>query len=57
MVQRPGGLERTQAAPGYWGTTLIDGAGHWVQQEQPKQVVESLLRFLQSVPGKQRPAL
>jgi pimeloyl-ACP methyl ester carboxylesterase len=25
---------------------LIDGAGHWVQQEKPKEVAESLLRFL-----------
>jgi hypothetical protein len=25
---------------------LVDGAGHWVQQEQPKQVVHLLLQFL-----------
>ena len=25
---------------------LADGAGHWVQQEQPKAVVERLLAFL-----------
>jgi len=24
---------------------LIDGAGHWVQQEQPEGVGELLLRF------------
>lgn len=28
------------------GTTLIDGAGHWVQQEAPGAVNEALLRFL-----------
>lgn len=25
---------------------LIDGAGHWVQQEQPEKVVETLIRFV-----------
>jgi non-specific protein-tyrosine kinase len=25
---------------------LIDGAGHWVQQEQPEAVNDSLLRFM-----------
>jgi pimeloyl-ACP methyl ester carboxylesterase len=25
---------------------LIEGAGHWVQQEQPARVSEALLRFL-----------
>lgn len=25
---------------------LIEGAGHWVQQEQPAKVVSELLRFL-----------
>jgi pimeloyl-ACP methyl ester carboxylesterase len=28
------------------GCHLIDGAGHWVQQEQPRQVVALLLQFL-----------
>ncbi|KAI0701396.1 epoxide hydrolase [Cytidiella melzeri] len=28
---------------------LIDGAGHWVQQEQPVVVVERLLQFLQRI--------
>jgi pimeloyl-ACP methyl ester carboxylesterase len=28
---------------------LSDGAGHWVQQEQPEQVGELLLRFLRKV--------
>jgi pimeloyl-ACP methyl ester carboxylesterase len=26
---------------------LVDGAGHWVQQEQPEKVCELLLAFLQ----------
>lgn len=31
------------------GSTLIDGAGHWVQQEAPDDVNAALLRFLDSV--------
>ncbi|KAI0388665.1 Alpha/Beta hydrolase protein [Xylariaceae sp. FL0594] len=48
--QQPGALESYDdpetVAPGcYRGATLIQGAGHWVQQEQPDAVVEALLRF------------
>jgi pimeloyl-ACP methyl ester carboxylesterase len=28
------------------GCHLVDGAGHWVQQEQPNQAVILLLQFL-----------
>jgi pimeloyl-ACP methyl ester carboxylesterase len=28
------------------GTTLIPGAGHWVQQEAPKETNDALLAFL-----------
>jgi pimeloyl-ACP methyl ester carboxylesterase len=28
------------------GCHLIDGAGHWVQQEQPEPVTALLLQFL-----------
>ena len=28
------------------GFHLLDGAGHWVQQEQPEQVSELLIAFL-----------
>lgn len=31
------------------GTTVIDGAGHWVQQEKPAEVNAALLAFLQSL--------
>ena len=46
--QRPGDLSRmeTTACTDYRGTHLIDGAGHWVQQEQPEAVTERLLSFL-----------
>jgi len=30
------------------GFHLLDGAGHWVQQEQPEQVSALLIGFLQS---------
>jgi pimeloyl-ACP methyl ester carboxylesterase len=29
------------------GCHLIDGAGHWVQQEQPERVSRLLIDFLQ----------
>jgi pimeloyl-ACP methyl ester carboxylesterase len=28
------------------GFHLVDGAGHWVQQEQPEQVSKLLIQFL-----------
>jgi pimeloyl-ACP methyl ester carboxylesterase len=28
------------------GFHLLDGAGHWVQQEQPEQVSKLLVQFL-----------
>jgi pimeloyl-ACP methyl ester carboxylesterase len=30
---------------------MIEGAGHWIQQERPQQVNEALLAFLASVPA------
>ena len=48
--QAPGSLERMRgsACTRMLGCHLIDGAGHWVQQEQPKRVAELLLEFLQA---------
>jgi len=47
--QVPGALEKMQsiACTQMHGCHLIDGAGHWVQQEQPEQVTGLLTRFLQ----------
>jgi pimeloyl-ACP methyl ester carboxylesterase len=47
--QRPGNFERMKqsACTRMLGCHLIDGAGHWVQQEQPERVSELLLRFTQ----------
>jgi pimeloyl-ACP methyl ester carboxylesterase len=35
-----------QVVPGLKRTLLIDGAGHWIQQERPAQVNAALLEFL-----------
>ena len=46
--QVPGALEemRTKAFSRMTGVHLVDGAGHWVQQEQPAEVSRLLLAFL-----------
>lgn len=48
VFQNPGALERleTTVCTKYEGTHLVDGAGHWVQQEQPEAVSTLLLQFL-----------
>ena len=50
--QFPGAFERmqTSACTRMLGCHLVDGAGHWVQQEQPEQVTALLLEFLQRCP-------
>jgi pimeloyl-ACP methyl ester carboxylesterase len=46
--QRPGVFEAMQATTRthMLGCHLVDGAGHWVQQEQPAEVSRLLLQFL-----------
>jgi len=46
--QRPGNFERMQQSvcTRMLGCHLIEGAGHWVQQEQPERVSELLIEFL-----------
>jgi pimeloyl-ACP methyl ester carboxylesterase len=48
VYQNPGALERMQkvACTKMVATHLIDGAGHWVQQEQPEAVSRLLVAFL-----------
>jgi pimeloyl-ACP methyl ester carboxylesterase len=48
VYQFPGALERmeTIACTQWRGTRLVDGAGHWVQQEQPEIVSRLLLEFI-----------
>ena len=48
IYQVPGAIERMQASActRMLGCHLLDGAGHWVQQEQPERVSELLIGFL-----------
>ena len=50
VYQNPGSLERMQkvACTAMRGTHLVDGAGHWVQQEQPVEVSKLLIQFLRT---------
>ena len=48
--QRPGSLEAMRAACArFRGLHLVDGAGHWVQQERPDGVLRLLTDFLSEV--------
>ncbi|WP_456857735.1 alpha/beta fold hydrolase [Bradyrhizobium sp. USDA 4515] len=49
----PGALDlmRTKAATRMAGVELIDGAGHWIQQEQPVRLSELLLAFVKDIGG------
>jgi pimeloyl-ACP methyl ester carboxylesterase len=38
------------------GVHRLEGAGHWVQQEQPEKVSELLLAFLRDPAHKERKA-
>jgi len=50
VYQNPGAVERMQsvACTKMQGVHLIDGAGHWVQQEQPAEVSRLILQFLRA---------
>ena len=52
IYQKPGAFEAMQreACSDMRGCHLIEGAGHWVQQEQPQATVEKLLAFLSVLP-------
>ncbi len=54
--QKPGDFERMQASActQMLGCHLIDGAGHWVQQEQAAKVSELVTGFLAAVAGTPR---
>ena len=48
--QQPGALERLPEVCGrFMGVRWIDNAGHWPQQENPRQVCDEVLAFLRSV--------
>ena len=48
--QKPGELERMQSemCTDFRGCHLVEGAGHWVQQEQPERTAALLLGFLKA---------
>jgi pimeloyl-ACP methyl ester carboxylesterase len=48
VYQQPSALERMKesACTKMVGCTLLEGAGHWVQQEQPEAVISLLIDFL-----------
>ncbi len=48
VYQTPGDFEKMQktACIRMLGTHLVEGAGHWVQQEQPEEVSKLLIQFL-----------
>ncbi|WP_250467974.1 alpha/beta fold hydrolase [Caballeronia sp. GAFFF2] len=48
VYQRPGQYEamRMRACSNFRAVHMIEGAGHWVQQEQPVTVANRILRFL-----------
>jgi len=50
VYQTPGAAEtmRTKACSDMRDFVLIDGAGHWVQQEQPERTAEVIQRFLRT---------
>ncbi|KAI8953329.1 Alpha/Beta hydrolase protein [Xylaria longipes] len=52
--QQPGAIEsyedaKTVQAGCFRGATLVDGAGHWVQQEQPEAVTAAVLSFFKTL--------
>ena len=42
--------QMTQMVPGV-EKVMLDGAGHWIQQERPQEVNDAVLKFLQRVRG------
>jgi pimeloyl-ACP methyl ester carboxylesterase len=50
IAGRPGYVEAMESTlPDYRGTALIDGAGHWTQQESPAEFNVALLGFLRTL--------
>lgn len=50
LVMDSSGLQRMQdRLPDFRGATMLDGAGHWTQQERPAEFNDALLAFLRSL--------
>lgn len=47
IYQKPGDLEKMEKKffKNYYGTKIIEGAGHWVQQEQPEKTFKEIIKF------------
>ena len=47
IFQKPGALDimENRLCTNYYGRHILKNAGHWVQQENPNDVVETLLNF------------
>ncbi|KAJ9666211.1 hypothetical protein H2201_003645 [Coniosporium apollinis] len=51
--QQPEALEGfPDSCPDFRGVKIIEGAGHWPQQEQPEKVLEEILGFLEGLKSK-----
>jgi pimeloyl-ACP methyl ester carboxylesterase len=47
VIMQPGGIETmTAELPDFRGATVVEGAGHWVQQERPAETNAAMLEFL-----------
>ncbi|MBP7777079.1 MAG: alpha/beta hydrolase [Acidobacteria bacterium] len=51
LTRRRSRQVRQTACTKFTGAQLVDGAGHWVQQEQPARVTDFLLAFLRGTRG------
>ena len=53
FAQAPGSIEKMQqsACTRMRGCHIVDGAGHWVQQEQHARVSEIIVEFLRGTRG------
>jgi pimeloyl-ACP methyl ester carboxylesterase len=51
IYQKPGELERMQreVCTDFRGCHFVEGAGHWVQQEQPEKTAALLIDFLRRI--------
>jgi pimeloyl-ACP methyl ester carboxylesterase len=50
LAMMPGAIDNMAGVmPDFRGATVVEGAGHWVQQEKPAEVNAALLQFLSDV--------
>ena len=54
--QEPGAVEAMETGKSvregcYRGTVLVEGAGHWVNQEQAQKCVQEIMKLVKEVEG------